>query len=95
MSFAIWQQEPPFKFDEKDPEHIYRVGSVWVVTDDPKRATQAEVDALINAAAPPPALSETGQLAQLLEAKGILTAQDSATFTQDAAPVGAKSAATP
>ena len=51
MSFAIWQQEPPFKFNKNDPEQIYQVGSVWVVTNNSKKATQANVDAVLS---PPP-----------------------------------------
>lgn len=46
MSFSVWKQVPPFTFKAEDVEQIYKVGSVWVVTDDPARATQAEVDAL-------------------------------------------------
>lgn len=53
MSFSLWKDKPPFTFDAKDREQIYQVGAVWVVTDDPKRATQAEVDAVINAPAAP------------------------------------------
>lgn len=47
MSFAVWKQRPPFAFDQKDREQIYQVGDKWVVTDDPARATQAEVDAVL------------------------------------------------
>lgn len=47
MSFAIWNEKPPFEFAENDPEQIYQVGDKWVVTDDPTRANQAEVDAVL------------------------------------------------
>lgn len=52
MSFAVWKEKPPFTFAEGDPEQLYQVGSVWVVTDDPSRATQAEVDKALNASLP-------------------------------------------
>lgn len=58
MSFAVWQQHPPFKFAPTDKEQIYKVGSVWVVTDVPARATQAEVDAVLNAQARTPTTEE-------------------------------------
>jgi hypothetical protein len=45
MSFSIWQSLPPFTPDA--PEAVYQVGDVYVVTDDPARATQAEVDAAL------------------------------------------------
>jgi hypothetical protein len=51
MSFAVWKEKPPFEFGPEDPEHIFPVGAMFVVTDDPARATQAEVDAALN---PPP-----------------------------------------
>lgn len=54
MSFAIWNEKPPFTFGRNDPEQIYRVGDKWVVTDDPARATQQEVDAVLDAPPPPP-----------------------------------------
>lgn len=52
MSFAVWKEKPPFVFVDNDSEQIYPVGSVWVVTDDETRATQAEVDAVLNQPAP-------------------------------------------
>lgn len=47
MSFAVWKSKPPFEFAEGDAEQVYVVGNVWVVTDDPAKATQAEVDAAL------------------------------------------------
>lgn len=47
MSFAVWKEKPPFTFEPEDREQVYQVGDVWVVTDDPARATQAEVDAAL------------------------------------------------
>lgn len=63
MSFAIWSQPPPFTFSPQDREQIYQVGSVWVVTDDPARATQAEVDAVLNA--PPKTVTTEEKLASI------------------------------
>jgi hypothetical protein len=53
VSFAIWSDKPPFEFGEGDRERVYSVGAVWVVTDNPARATQAEVDAVLNPPGPP------------------------------------------
>lgn len=75
MSFAIWQEKPPFDFAKNDPEQIYKVGSVWVVTDDPAKANQAAVDAVLNAPIAKAPISD-GALAQILVAKGLLTQQD-------------------
>ena len=58
MSFAIWKSKPPFEFAAGDAEQVYVVGGVWVVTDDPTRATQEEVDAALAPAAPPSALEK-------------------------------------
>lgn len=69
MSFAIWQERPPFAFDKTDREQIYQVGNVWVVTDDPAKATQAEVDAVLN---PPPTPPKT--LDEKLAAVGLTKA---------------------
>ena len=52
MSFAIWKEKPPFVFDPEDREQIYKVGDKWVVTDDPTKATQEAVDAVLNAPKP-------------------------------------------
>lgn len=60
MSFAVWKSKPPFQFESDDREQVYQVGDVWVVTDDPKRATQAEVDAAL---APPAPLTVAQKLA--------------------------------
>lgn len=49
MSFAVWKQRPPFAFAPADPEQVYQVGDVFVVTDNPARVTQAEVDKLASA----------------------------------------------
>lgn len=57
MSFAVWKQPPPFTFGAADREQIYHVGSVWVVTDDAARATQTEVDKVMNPP-PPPTVAE-------------------------------------
>lgn len=62
-------------FAKNDVEQIYQVGNVFVVTDDPRRATQAEVDAMLNAPRAAPALTN-GALADVLVAKGVLTAAD-------------------
>jgi len=48
MSFAIWNEKPPFKFAESDREQIYQVGDKWVVTDDPFKATQENIDLALN-----------------------------------------------
>jgi hypothetical protein len=49
MSFAIWDEKPPFTEDELTPgEKIIQVGDKWVVTNDPSKATQTEVDALLS-----------------------------------------------
>jgi len=57
MSFAIWNQKPPFEEKDLTPgEKIYQVGDKWVVTDDPAKANQAAIDAVLNAPAPPPDL---------------------------------------
>lgn len=53
MSFAIWKEKPPFVFTPADAEQIYPVGDVWIVTDDPAKATQEYIDAL-QAAQPTP-----------------------------------------
>lgn len=48
MSFAVWTSPPPFgPGDLGEGEVIYAVGEVWVITDDPERATQAEVDKVL------------------------------------------------
>lgn len=75
MSFSIWQQQPPFTFTPTDKEQIYKVGSVWVVTDDPTKATQTAVDAVLNAPAPPadPVITQN-QLAAALSAAGVTAA---------------------
>lgn len=72
MSFAVWMSQPPFKFSPEDREQIYQVGSVWVVTDDPTRANQAEIDKVINQAPVAPSLTN-GKLASLLVKQGILS----------------------
>lgn len=61
MSFAIWYQKPSFTFKPEDREQIYKVGEVWVVTDDAKLATKSEVDRVRNAA--PPSLTVEQKLA--------------------------------
>lgn len=50
MSFAIWNEKPPFEFAPDDVEQVYQVGDKWVVTDDPARATQEEIDAVLASA---------------------------------------------
>lgn len=52
MSFAVWLAKPPFTFAKDEREQVYQVGSVWVITDDPSRATQQEVDRIVNAKTP-------------------------------------------
>lgn len=68
MSFAIWQSVPPFTPDA--PEAVYQVGDVFVVTDDPARATQAEVDAALTVQPPAPRSKE-----DILAAIAALTAE--------------------
>lgn len=77
MSFAIWNSKPPF--DEKtlnDGEKIYCVGDKWVVTDQGE-PTQQKVDAVLEAAASPPSLSD-GKLAALLVQKWVISAEEAA-----------------
>lgn len=75
MSFAIWQSEPPFTDSSlNEGEHIYKVGNAWVVTDQ-SQPTQDQVNAVINAPAPPSALT-VADLAKVLTDKGVLTTQD-------------------
>jgi hypothetical protein len=53
VSFAIWNQKPPFDEASLTPgEKIYQVGDFWVVSDNPNH-TQADVDAVLNPAPPP------------------------------------------
>ena len=47
MSFAIWNEKPPFEFAADDREQIYEVGDKWVVTDDSAKATQENIDVAI------------------------------------------------
>jgi hypothetical protein len=68
MSFSIWQSLPPFTPDT--PEAVYQVGDVYVVTDDPARATQAEVDAALAVQPPAPRSKE-----DILAAIAALTAE--------------------
>lgn len=74
MSFAVWDQHPPFTFDKGDQEQIYQVGDKFVVTDDPARATQAEVDALRSPKAPQK--SQLDALQDALIAKGTISMAD-------------------
>lgn len=82
MSFAIWKQKPPFRFAQEDPEQIYQVGSVWVVTDDPSRATQTEVDKVLNATVPAsdPSITQS-QLRAALVGAGLTEAAVSSAMT--------------
>jgi len=76
MSFALWMVAPPFQESDLSPgEKIYRVGDAFVVTDDPARATQAEVDAVRNAPSAPAPLTADA-LAAVLIAKGTLASAD-------------------
>lgn len=75
MSFAIWNEKPPFEFAPEDKEQVYQVGDKWVVTDDPKKATQAAIDAVRNQPAASKGISD-GQLAAILVGKGLLTQQE-------------------
>lgn len=51
MSFAIWNEKPPFPEADLTPgEKIIQVGDKWVVTDDPSKATQEQIDAVLGAA---------------------------------------------
>lgn len=68
MSFAIWKSKPPFEFAKGDAEQVYVVGGVWVVTDEPHRATQEEVDAAL---APPVPLTAL----EKLQAAGLTVAE--------------------
>jgi hypothetical protein len=62
MSFAVWQSRPPFAEQDLNPgEKIYRIGDVWVVTDQGE-PTPEQIDAVLN----PPALTMTAT--QKLEA---------------------------
>lgn len=45
MSFSVWKTLPPFEMLIDDPEQIYQVGDVWVLTDDPDKATPEYVEA--------------------------------------------------
>jgi uncharacterized protein affecting Mg2+/Co2+ transport len=51
MSFSVWNTEPPFTLKPEEAEQIYRVGAFWVVTDDPSKATQTQVDAVVGPSA--------------------------------------------
>ena len=75
MSFAIWRQKPPFTFTDKDAEQMYEVGAYWVVTDDPSKATQDNIDAVLNAPQPRPKITND-RLAELLVQKAILSQSD-------------------
>lgn len=71
MSFAVWNERPPFAFSKDDPEQIYQVVDKWIVTNDPARATQAEIDAVL---APPVRTQiSDGHLAALLVSKKMIT----------------------
>lgn len=82
MSFAVWNEKPPFAFAKNDREQIYQVGDKWVVTDDPLRATQEEVDAVLNAPSQAPRLTD-GDLADVLVRKGVLSADDVTTAMEN------------
>lgn len=71
MSFAVWNEKPPFVFAKDDPEQIYKVGEKWVVTDNPARAIQSEIDAVLNR--PPLKKISDGDLAQLLVEHGVIS----------------------
>jgi len=73
MSFAVWQKRPSFAFAPEDREQIYQVGELFVVTDDPARATQAEIDAVLN---PPKAPRQQSLAERVLIAKGLATRAD-------------------
>lgn len=85
MSFAVWKSRPPFTFAPDDREQIYPVGDVWVVTDDPARATQAEIDAVLEAA-PPVTPTPVKQLAALLVEKNIVSAEEIDALTLEQGP---------
>lgn len=53
MSFAIWNEKPPFEFAADDREQIYQIGEKWVVTDDLAKATQENIDVALKPQAPP------------------------------------------
>lgn len=64
MSFSVWKQCPPFAEASLTPgEKIYRVGAVWVVTDQGE-PTQEQVDAALVA---PPALSRAEELVRQIK----------------------------
>ena len=48
MSFSVWNEKPPFDFSADDREQIYEVGARWVVTDDLAKATQENIDLVLN-----------------------------------------------
>lgn len=65
MSFAIWRSAPPFlETDLNAGERIWKVGDVWVVTDQGE-PTAEQVSAVLN---PPPAPSEAEQLVARIKA---------------------------
>lgn len=54
MSFAVWYEKPPFPEEHlTSGERIFQIGDKWVVTDK-LNPTQADIDAVLNAPAPPP-----------------------------------------
>lgn len=50
MSFAVWNILPPFAPQPGSADRVYQVGTHWVVTDDPLKATQPNIDAALAAA---------------------------------------------
>lgn len=49
MTFVIWTEQPKFPATDQNPNCIrYKVGSVWVDTDNPTPPTQADVDAILS-----------------------------------------------
>lgn len=65
MSFAIWKSVPPFsETDLNHGERIWKIGDVWVVTDQGEPTTE-QVDAVLNQ---PPAPSIAEQLVERIKA---------------------------
>lgn len=85
MTFCVWQERPPFEFGPKDAEKIYAVGSVFVVTDDPKLATQETVDAVLNPPIAKPARTSLDYVISYIAAKA-----DAPQELKDAAAAQAK-----
>lgn len=73
MSFCVWKERPPFRFEKNDAEQIYEIDGVFVITDQGPPTSQ-QVQAVVTAV--PEKATTVSDLIDVLKAKGVISAVD-------------------